>query len=48
MAGVHIENNDLDILPNLKHLGRMGNLSSPRHLRNVDEPSMPLHSTKAP
>src|SRR4029077_20921764 len=32
------KDNHLDILSNLKELGRMGNFSRPGHLGNVDEP----------
>src|SRR5262245_53884198 len=37
MARIYVENDHLDILSNLKHFGRMGDFSGPRHLRNMDE-----------
>src|SRR4029453_10633560 len=41
VAWIYVEDDNLDILSNLEHFGRMGNFSGPRHFRNMDEPFDP-------
>src|SRR5262245_23160880 len=37
MPRIYVEDDNFDILSNLRHFGRMGHFSGPRHLRNMDE-----------
>src|SRR5262245_26421966 len=37
VSRIYVEDHNFNILSNLKHFGRMGNFSGPRHLRNMNE-----------